>query len=260
MCAGAQTTLCGLLKFGSKGVFCLMNRMEIRDRYWQPLEAFHKPGAWEALDAAYGDPKRAYHSWRHISDLLEALDEVPELVTRRDLVTAAIFWHDAVYTTRDEDRQRRADTDNVRDSARLFRHFSLLGSADSGAVYELIMGTADHLEAKARRERYPGFSKDLDLFLDLDLSTLAAPWERFANNFQAIRREFSWVPEPVFNAGQGAFLASLLANGDKLYRRSETIRRWRSPALANIVRCLEALESDTPTLHRGVAAEGARGA
>jgi predicted metal-dependent HD superfamily phosphohydrolase len=236
-----------------------MERQEIRERYWLPLEAFHKPGAWEALDAAYGDPKRAYHSWSHIADLLQALDEVPELVTRRDLVTAAIFWHDVVYTTRDEDRQRRADTDNVRDSARMFRHYSLLGSADSSAVYELIMGTADHLEARARRERYPGFSKDLDLFLDLDLSTLAAPWDRFANNFRAIRFEFSWVPEPVFNAGQGAFLASLLANEDKLFRRSETIRRWRLPAVANIVRCLDALENGASSLRQGsVAAEGAR--
>jgi len=236
-----------------------MDRLEIRERYWLPLEAFHKPGAWEALDAAYGDPGRAYHSWGHIADLLQALDEVPALVTRRDLVMTAIFWHDVVYTTRDEDRQRRADTYNVRDSARMFRRYTLLGSADASAVYELIMGTADHLEARASRERYPGFSKDLDLFLDLDLSTLAAPWERFASNFRAIRFEFSWVPEAVFNAGQGAFLASLLSNEDKLFRRSETIRRWRSPALANISRCLETLESDAGAMRQaGAAAEGAR--
>jgi predicted metal-dependent HD superfamily phosphohydrolase len=228
-----------------------MDRLEIRERYWLPLAAFHKAGAWEALDAAYGDPRRAYHSWSHISDLLQALDEVPQLLTRRDLVTTAIFWHDAVYTTRDETQKRRADIDNVHDSARLFRDYSLFGATDTSAVFELVMATADHLESKASRERYPGFSDDLDLLLDLDLSTLAAPWERFSANFRAIRFEFSWVPEPVFNAGQGGFLASLLANEDKLFRRAEPIRRWRAPAIGNIVRCLEELKRDGEALSPG---------
>lgn len=231
-----------------------MDRQEIREHYWLPIAAFHKPGAWEALDAAYGDPNRAYHSWSHISDLLQSLDEVPHLLARRDLVTAAIFWHDAVYATRDETQQRRADIDNVHDSAKLFRDYSLFSAADESAVFELIMGTADHLEAKASRERYPGFSNDLDLLLDLDLSTLAAPWERFSANFRAIRFEFSWVPEAVFNAGQGGFLASLLANEDKLFRRADTIRRWRAPAVANIGRCLEELKTGGDSLRQGATA------
>lgn len=218
-----------------------MDRLEIRDRYWRPLEPLHKPGAWEALDAGYGGPGRGYHSWSHISDLLEALEGAAEFVTRRDLVTAAIFWHDAVYTTCDARGLRRADIDNVRDSAMLFRSYSLFNAADEAAVFEMIMATADHLEAKASREFYAGFSGDLDLFLDLDLSTLATPWERFAENYRAVRFEFDWVPEAEFNAGQGAFLASLLNNENKLFRRPELIRRWRTPALANIARCLRAL-------------------
>lgn len=236
-----------------------MDRLEIRDRYWLPLEPFHKPGAWDALDAAYGDPARAYHSWSHIADLLQALDAVADLVARRDLLTAAIFWHDAVYTTRDAAQQRRPDVDNVRDSGSLFRHYSAFSPADEAAIDELIMATADHLESKASRERYPGFSDDLDLMVDLDLSTLAAPWARFAENFKAVRFEFGWVPEPVFNSGQGAFLASLLANEDKLFRRPDTIRRWRAPAIANLGRCLEELKSRGRNPHkRGGAAECAR--
>lgn len=233
-----------------------MDRLEIRDRYWLPLEAFHKPGAWEALDAAYGSPARGYHSWSHIADLLQALDEVSELAVRRDLVTAAIFWHDAVYTTCDAAQQRRPDVDNVRDSASLFRHYSLFSAADESAVDEMIMATADHLEAKAGRERYPGFSNDLDLMIDLDLSTLAAAWPRFEQNFKAVRFEFSWVPEPVFNAGQGAFLASLLANENKLFRRAEAIRRWRAPAIANIGRCLREMETGDGLRQGVVATQG----
>lgn len=234
-----------------------MDRSEIRDRFWRPLEAFHKPGAWEALDAGYGGPGRGYHSWNHISDLLGALDGALELVTRRDLVAAAIFWHDAVYTTRDARGRRRDDVDNVRDSAMLFRSYSLFNAADEEAVYEMIMATADHLEAKANHDFYAGFSDDLDLFLDLDLSTLATSWERFAENYRAVRFEFDWVPEAEFDAGQGAFLASMLNNEGKLFRRAETIRRWRAPALANIARCLKALETGGDLLKGGNAAVGA---
>ena len=141
-----------------------MHPAELKTRYWRPLEASHKPFAWEVLEAAYGDLGRGYHGWSHISDLFEALDQVSELATRKDLVATAIFWHDAVYDTRAADGTRRADAVNVLDSAELFRQHSLLSVADADAVHELIMATTDHLGAKPSRETDPGFGQDLDLF------------------------------------------------------------------------------------------------
>jgi predicted metal-dependent HD superfamily phosphohydrolase len=220
-----------------------MNPAELCARYWRPLDGTHKPFAWETLEAAYGDSGRGYHGWNHISDLFEALDQVSELVSRRDLVATAIFWHDAVYETQAADGSRRADTTNVHESAELFRRHSLLSAADTDAVRELIMATSDHVGAKASRERYLGFGRDLDLFVDLDLSPLAVPWEKFASNFAGIRREFRWVPEPAFNAAQGAFLETLMTNQTKLFRLSETTERWREKALENIERCLGGLRA-----------------
>jgi predicted metal-dependent HD superfamily phosphohydrolase len=220
-----------------------MDPAELKAHYWRPLEASHKPFAWGTLEAAYGDSGRGYHGWSHISDLFEALDQVSELASRRDLVATAIFWHDAVYVTRAADGTRRTDAVNVLDSAELFRQHSLLSGPDADAVHELIIATTDHLGAKPCRGRYPGFGHDLDLFVDLDLCPLAAPWEKFASNFDAIRHEFSWVPEPLFNAAQGAFLEALLTNEAKLYRRPETIERWRKKALTNIERCLDGLKA-----------------
>jgi predicted metal-dependent HD superfamily phosphohydrolase len=221
-----------------------MDPAEIRSRYWWPLEASHKPFAWEVLETAYGDSGRGYHGWSHISDLFEALDQVSELATRRDLVATAIFWHDAVYVTRAADGTRRADAVNVLDSANLFRRHTLLSVSDADAVHELIMATTDHLGAKPSREHYPGFGQDLDLFVDLDLSPLAAPWEKYAANFQAIRHEFRWVPESAFNAAQGAFLQAILKNHTRLYRRPEAIKKWRKMALSNIACCLHELHTD----------------
>ena len=218
-----------------------MNQSHIKSRYWLALEADHEPGTWEALDDAYGDVARAYHSWRHISDLLQAFEELSGLAARPELIMTAIFWHDVVYQTRDAGESRRADSLNVRDSADMFRRHTRLKPADAEAVQELIMATTDHLGAKASRERYPGFARDLDLFVDLDLSPLALPWEQFASNFEDIRYEFSWIPEDVFNSGQAAFLRNLLTHADKLFRRPETIAKWRAAALNNIRRCLNNL-------------------
>lgn len=224
-----------------------MNASNIKSRYWLPLEASHEPGAWEDLDAAYGDLTRAYHSWRHIGDLLRAFDELAALATRPELIVTAIFWHDVVYRTRGAGQSRRADFLNVRDSAEMFRQHTRMSLADADAVYELIMATTNHLEAKPSKERYPGFSRDFDLFVDLDLSPLALPWEQFAANFEDIRFEFIWIPEDVFNAGQAAFLKNLLAHGDRLFRVPETIAMWRAPALTNIRRCLSELSTGDAT-------------
>ena len=64
---------------------------------------------------------------------------------------------------------------NVRDSGELFRQHTLLNKSDADAVYDLIMATANHLQARAEKQFYAGVAGDLDLFLDLDLSSLASP-------------------------------------------------------------------------------------
>ena len=53
------------------------------------------------------------------------------------------------------------------------------GAGPTAAVHDLIMATANHMHARAERHYYAGFADDLDLFLDLDLSSLASPSEEF---------------------------------------------------------------------------------
>ena len=144
---------------------------EIIRRHWRSLEASHKPSAWGALDRGYGDARRAYHSWAHISELLEKLDEFQALSARPALIATAVFWHDFVYTTQGPGGAKRSDLENVRDSAELFLRHTLLNADDAAAVHELIMATADHTRAEVKKEHYDGFAGDLDLFLDLDLSS-----------------------------------------------------------------------------------------
>jgi len=216
---------------------------EIIRKHWRLLEASHKPSAWDALDRGYGDARRAYHGWEHIAELLGKLDGFQALSARPALIATAIFWHDSVYATQAPDGGRRTDLENVRGSAELFLRHTLLNAADAAAVHELIMATADHTRAEARKEHYDGFAGDLDLFLDLDLSPLAAPWKTFAANLEHIRFEFAWVPEREFYSSQIAILEGFLRADARLFRRAETRKKWLAAAKDNLRFCIDALRA-----------------
>jgi predicted metal-dependent HD superfamily phosphohydrolase len=220
----------------------LMNR-KIREIYWTPLEGRHKTGAWEALDAGYTESHRAYHTWDHVAGLLEKLSEFSDLSTRSDIIAVSVFWHDVVYTTQNQDGGLRLDYENVRDCGKLFRQYTLLNKSDSDAVHDLIMATANHLQARAEKQYYAGFAGDLNLFLDLDLSSLASPWEKFVEDLGRIRTEFAWAPEIVFCTIQLQILEEFAKEGMRLYRRAETSEQWRDAVMANLKRCITELRN-----------------
>ena len=215
---------------------------KIKTKYWMPLEGKHKNGAWEALDAGYTERHRAYHTWDHVVGLFERLSEFSDLSARADIIATAVFWHDVVYRPQNHDGSPRSDYENVRDSAELFRQYTLLNKSDADAVHDLIMATASHRQARAEKQYYAGFAGDLDLFLDLDLSPLASPWEDFADNFARIRSEFSGVPEAVFCSRQLQILESFAKDDVRLYRRAETREKWRDAARSNLNHCVTELK------------------
>lgn len=206
------------------------------EKYWKQLAPHHDASAFEVLQAGYGAPERGYHDWSHIAELLGNLDEMSALATRPALIAAAIFWHDSVYMTRGADGVARKDEENVGDSAKLFLRHSRFSAEDTAAIHDLIMATAGHASARAAQEYYPGFSRDLDLFLDLDLSPLGAPWDVFADNFNRIRHEFSWVPEDEFYQSRLRMLEVFRNCGDTLFRHAESRARWLEKTQDNLRR------------------------
>jgi len=219
---------------------------ELRQKYWQPLEAIHKRSAWKALDSGYSDPNRAYHTWGHVLELLQGLDEFCSLCSEPTFIATAIFWHDAVYLTQNLDGSRRSDYENVRDSGKLFRRHTLLNTTDADAVHDLIMATANHRSAVAEDKHYAGFSGDLELLLDLDLSPLAAPWEKFRANLENIRFEYSFSPDATFYSDQLRILEGFLDENTRLYRRAETRKKWLNAAISNLKLCVAELRGRQP--------------
>jgi predicted metal-dependent HD superfamily phosphohydrolase len=214
---------------------------KIKRKYWMPLAGAHLPGAWDALNAAYCEPHRAYHGWRHIAALLEKLNALQVLASRADLIAIAAFWHDAVYTTRGRDGRPRPDSENVCDSAFLFRRYTLLNPPARDATFALIMATANHLHARPDAQFYDGFEGDLDLFLDLDLSSLASPWDKFEAHLGLIRSEYSWASDAEFYSAHLRALQNFAGDDVELFRRAETRAKWQGGARANLKRCVSEL-------------------
>lgn len=135
---------------------------------------------WQAMVAAYGEPQRHYHTLVHIADVVAKFDDLHDRFTRPDSVLLALFFHDIVY---DSARQ-----DNEAQSAALL--CDRLPGID-GAIL-------DHacfciLESKGHKATGDA---DTDLFLDLDMSILGAPWEDYLTYAKGVAQEYL----PVYGA------------------------------------------------------------
>ena len=151
-----------------------------------------------ALERAYAEPGRRYHTRRHIEDCLEKLAAWPGLTeAERRVLTWAIWWHDAVYDARASDNEARSA-----EMAR--RDLPALGAsgAEVDEVARLILLTAGH---KVEADDRLGC-----ILISIDLSILAASPAAYDAYALAVREEYAHVPEPAWRAGRGAVLRRFL--------------------------------------------------
>lgn len=183
-----------------------------------------------ALDAAYAEPHRRYHTRAHIEACLQALDAVPDLdeTTRRRLVWA-IWWHDAVYDP------TRSDNEEV-SAAMARRDLSALGASaeDIDEVCRLILLTRGHSVSADDRVGA--------LMVSIDLSILGAAPADYDAYAQAVREEYSHVPEAAFRAGRASVMQHFL-QAPVLFADPDFRARLETMARENIAREIRALEA-----------------
>lgn len=151
-----------------------------------------------ALEAAYAEPHRRYHTRRHIEDCLARLDAWPGLsAAERRLLTWAIWWHDAVYDPRAADNEARS-------AERARQELPALGAtvAEAEEVARLIRLTSGHRVAPGDRLGA--------VLVSIDLSVLAAPPVVYDAYARAVREEYAHVPEAAWRHGRAAVLQRFL--------------------------------------------------
>lgn len=144
----------------------------------------------------YAEPHRRYHTLQHLGECLQLFDRVRAAADHADEVEIALWFHDAVYDLQAADNEERSA---------LWAREALLhaGVAPAAArrVHDLVLATR-HAQAPVTR--------DEQVLVDVDLSILGAPPERFAEYERQIREEYAHVPEIVFTVKRRAILASFL--------------------------------------------------
>lgn len=178
------------------------------------------------LNAAYGEPGRAYHDAPHPGGMWEtwlALGGDPDDVPFQ-LATA---WHDAEYDPaatdgRNENGSGSRLLDACRDCGVLY-----VPSIIAEAVV-MIRATAEFMRPVQRRIR---------LFRDLDRSGMAVPWEEFADNTRLVRQEARHLTDAQFAAGCTRFFEGILAE-PQVFTSGELPVAWEAQARDNLHRSL----------------------
>ena len=143
---------------------------------------------------SYGADNRHYHSLSHIEAMLDMAKQVQGNIQNTRAVYFAIWFHDAVQIQ---------GQDSERLSANLARRELTELGAPSALIKEvnyLILATKNHSVSE---------EGDAALFLDIDLSILAAEPKQYKEYSINCRKEYS-LPNFVYNIGRKKFLKSLI--------------------------------------------------
>ena len=180
----------------------------------------------DALLAAYRDPARGYHDARHLTEVLDRIDELQAAgpVGEGPTVYLAAWFHDAVYDGErgDEDRSARwaedalADTEHAAPVARLVR-------------------LTEHHDP-------PDDDRAGQVLCDADLAILAASSQRYDAYVDGVRRDYAHVSDADFVTGRAAVLRDL-SRRPRLFHTAYAREHWEPLARANLARELAGLES-----------------
>src|SRR5207253_1454914 len=94
----------------------------------------------------------------------------------------------------------------------------------SASVAALIMATKSH---------DPGLHPNAPLLVDVDLSILGKPPERFEEYEEQIRREYDWVPQEVFAAKRAEILERFLSR-ERIYSTDLFLDKYEQQGRINL--------------------------
>jgi predicted metal-dependent HD superfamily phosphohydrolase len=194
-----------------------------------PLDAPGTAAAEAGLDllSRWSEPHRHYHTLDHLAAVLAVIDEHADRAPDPSAVRLAAWFHDAVYDPR--------RVDNEEASALLAEAKLPTLSVPAGTVAEvarLVRLTASH-------DPLPG-DRNGELLSDADLAILAAEPAAYLAYTQAIREEYSYLPDVTFATGRAGVLQTLLGL-PRLFHTPALRDRWQEPARRNLTRELASL-------------------
>ncbi|GAA1979694.1 metal-dependent phosphohydrolase [Catenulispora subtropica] len=174
------------------------------------------------LVARWSEPHRRYHTLEHLTRVLDGVDEFGGYADDVTAVRYAAWFHDAVYDGGE------ASGDNEELSAQLAETelpVLLVPPERVAEVARLVRLTKGHAAAEDDRNGA--------VLCDADLAVLGGRAADYAAYKQAIRQEYSEVPDELFRPGRAAVLKALLEL-PALFRTPVAVERYEKRARANL--------------------------
>ena len=178
------------------------------------------------LIARYEEPHRRYHTVRHLTEVLDVVDELASEADDLDAVRLAAWFHDAVY---ESGAGHAADDVSNEEASALLAELVL---ANLG-VPALRVAEAARLVRLTEKHAADSGDRNASVLFDADLAILAAEPSRYEQYTQAVREEYREIPEELFRPGRAQILGALL-QAPALYRTPAAYARFESRARANV--------------------------
>lgn len=195
---------------------------------WQLLGAKAPGGELEAVLAAWSEPKRHYHDRRHLRECLVHWAAWRGLAEHPGEVGLAVWYHDAVYDPQAKDNEQRSA-----DWAARVVHEATLGDDVAGRVRALIMATCHDATQHGA---------DARLLSDIDLAILGAAPHRFEGYDADVRREYAWVPEPLYRQKRCEVLQQFLQR-ERIYQTRPAFESLEAQARINLTAAVARLSN-----------------
>lgn len=189
-----------------------------------------------AIEAAYGQPPRAYHHFGHVQEVLRHYDAVaagPGWAQPRE-VRLAVLYHDAIYEPGRRDNEARSADLAIEHIARWLPGRGV----DARRVAELIQLTARHGAFAPEDFGDDPPSRDARHFLDCDMAILGADPAAFDAYDRGIAAEYrGHVPGWLFKLNRRRFLKGLLAK-ERIFLSELFHDRYDAQARINLRRAI----------------------
>jgi predicted metal-dependent HD superfamily phosphohydrolase len=179
------------------------------------------------LMTAWSEPHRHYHDQRHLRECLALWARWREHSPHAGEVAIALWFHDSIYDT-------QASSNELNSAAWAARSLVRAGADSDTAqrVHDLVMAT-QHGFTQETAPAALGSNLDAQLLVDIDLSILGSPAERFERYDQDVRKEYAWVPGFRYQEARAQVLQSFL-DRPRLYHGPQAVQLLEAQARINL--------------------------
>lgn len=143
-------------------------------------------GLWAPIEEHYTAVHRAYHTLQHLKEMVNLFDLHKDSLTEIDklVIYFSIFYHDIIY-----DPQSKT---NEEDSAEFMKQAQspFLSEEYIEIIAFYILCTKSHKINEEEVSKRGINLRSLSVFLDIDLSILGSPRDRYREYMSQIRREY----------------------------------------------------------------------